>query len=210
VCVWGGGCWKRWQWIQSRIDFFSRLDFDTTVLANPVTQVINGANVLNLCGGTTDGLKVISSSSQVSPFNCIHTHFGFLAQEPILRLWNLQQQRQRCSRLERFYAKAKKIIIKTHHSISCAVNFLQRWRCNSNSWDWVQVKSIILGYVFFNRGMKFYTQGWRYISSHLRMSRVYCHRLSLWRYGSWDRILPGNRVAAFYKNKTAITVHSYS
>jgi hypothetical protein len=48
----------------------------------------------------------------------------------------LHLQRQRCSRLERFYAKENVFITKTRHAISCAVNFYKRWRCNSKSEDW--------------------------------------------------------------------------
>jgi hypothetical protein len=40
--------------------------------------------------------------------------------EPILLRLNLQPQRQRCSRLERFYIT---FVLKTCHAISCAVNF---------------------------------------------------------------------------------------
>jgi hypothetical protein len=39
--------------------------------------------------------------------------------EPILRLLNLQLQRQRCSRLERFYVRRKIcVVIKTRHAIT--------------------------------------------------------------------------------------------
>jgi hypothetical protein len=41
----------------------------------------------------------------------------------ILRLLNLQLQRQRWSRLERFYVREKYFYYKTRHAISCAVNF---------------------------------------------------------------------------------------
>jgi hypothetical protein len=55
-------------------------------------------------------------------------------QDPILRLLNLQEQRQRCSRLERF--------LKVEKNIFCFQNELgypwrcknfQRWRCKSKS-----------------------------------------------------------------------------
>jgi hypothetical protein len=43
-------------------------------------------------------------------------------QEAILRLLNLQLQRQRCSRLECFWSKEKKFL-KTHYANSNSVNF---------------------------------------------------------------------------------------
>jgi hypothetical protein len=52
--------------------------------------------------------------------------------EPILRLLNLQLQRQRCSRLERFFkVEQNNFQIALGYSLSC--KFFQRWRCNSRS-----------------------------------------------------------------------------
>jgi hypothetical protein len=60
-----------------------------------------------------------------------------LQQEPILRLLNLQLQRQNC----------RSVFFKVEDNIFCFQNalgflwsckFLQRWRCNSRSKDWLQ------------------------------------------------------------------------
>jgi hypothetical protein len=51
------------------------------------------------------------------------THAVTIFQEPILRLFNLQLQRQRCSRLGRFWIRGKLFHCKTRHAIRCAVNF---------------------------------------------------------------------------------------
>jgi hypothetical protein len=54
-------------------------------------------------------------------------------QELILRLLNLQLQRQRRSRLERFL----KVEGSAGYSWRC--KFLKRWLCKSHSWDWDRV-----------------------------------------------------------------------
>jgi hypothetical protein len=54
--------------------------------------------------------------------------------EPILRLLNLQLQRQHCSRLDRFLKFRKIIVILTSalsYLLRCKI--LQRWGCNSRS-----------------------------------------------------------------------------
>jgi hypothetical protein len=47
-------------------------------------------------------------------------------------------QRLRCNRLERFF-NVEKVVLKTHWATRGVVKFLQRWRCNSRSLDWLLV-----------------------------------------------------------------------
>jgi hypothetical protein len=52
---------------------------------------------------------------------------------PILRLLNLQLQRQRCGRLERFSTKKKCFCFHNELGYSWRCKKLQRWRCKSKS-----------------------------------------------------------------------------
>jgi hypothetical protein len=63
---------------------------------------------------------------------------GIHCQEPILRLLNLQLQRQRCSRLQRFQSRRKCFCSQNALGYSWRRKFLQRWRCNSKSYDWLR------------------------------------------------------------------------
>jgi hypothetical protein len=54
-----------------------------------------------------------------------------LTLEPIIRLFNLQLQRQRCSKLERFYIGENKFCSKNALCYLLRCKFLQRWHCNS-------------------------------------------------------------------------------
>jgi hypothetical protein len=57
--------------------------------------------------------------------------------EPILRLLNLQPQRQRCNKLEGFFKVEEhtfqNILGYSKFCIFVFFKFLQRWRCNSRS-----------------------------------------------------------------------------
>jgi hypothetical protein len=53
----------------------------------------------------------------------INIDFDFFKQDPILRLRNLQLQRQRCSSQERFYSRENNFVLKTRSAISCVVIF---------------------------------------------------------------------------------------
>jgi hypothetical protein len=59
-------------------------------------------------------------------------------EEPILRLSSLQLQRQRCGRLECFFTGEENISFLNALGYSWRCEFLQRWRCNSRSLDWLQ------------------------------------------------------------------------
>jgi hypothetical protein len=69
--------------------------------------------------------------SEKNDLPLIHT------KELIVRLLNLQlqRQRQRCGR-ERFFNVAE-FFSKRTRLLSWHCKFLQRWRCNSRSWDWL-------------------------------------------------------------------------
>jgi hypothetical protein len=68
---------------------------------------------------------------------CVYRGSQVSEQEPILRLLNLQLQRQHCSRLERFYKVEEFFFVfKTHYATySKRCEFLQRSRCNTQSWS---------------------------------------------------------------------------
>jgi hypothetical protein len=50
-------------------------------------------------------------------------------QEPIVRILNLQLQRQRCGSLERFYIGERKFYSKSALTYQLRCKHLQRWRC---------------------------------------------------------------------------------
>jgi hypothetical protein len=64
--------------------------------------------------------------------NCIPWWDSQVVLEPILRLLNLQLQRQRCSRLE-WFLKVEQNNFQTALGYSLSCKFFQRWRCNSRS-----------------------------------------------------------------------------
>jgi hypothetical protein len=76
------------------------------------------------CGSDTDTLSVKSSRLNLQHFR---------SQGPILQLQNLQLQRQRCSRLERFFKVEENNCFQNAPGYPWRCKILQRWRCNSRS-----------------------------------------------------------------------------
>jgi hypothetical protein len=106
--------------------------FNETVSAVIYGWIFNGAklNILVCCFLVSSKVSIMSLVIFICNFRIT---FYLLHREPILRLLNSQLQRQRCSRLERFYIRANNFSIKNAPCYFLRYKFLQRWSCNSRS-----------------------------------------------------------------------------